>query len=158
MLNLNGDSPYVSLLIYSTRATGYFLQQINSGDEHAFCSSYQQYIACIDEFVTQELWSCTGGQFCGHICGWGSSGLCWQGWVKPGAPFIQWKPCLTVYDTAFLRVTNGYFRETASPPSKCIPGKFLIALWKIKIICIVSQGTFMIHLDSIRKKNPTSWQ
>lgn len=55
---------YVSLLIYCTRATGYFLQQINSGDEHEFFSPYQQYIACIDGFMTCELWSCTGGGLC----------------------------------------------------------------------------------------------
>lgn len=63
MVNLNGENSYISLLIYCSKATRYSLQQINSDDEHAqgvfwcgffFFSPYQQYIACINEFMTYE--------------------------------------------------------------------------------------------------------
>lgn len=63
MVNLNGENSYISLLIYCSKATRYSLQQINSDDEHAqgvfwcgffFFPPYQQYIACINEFMTYE--------------------------------------------------------------------------------------------------------
>lgn len=113
MLNLNGDNSYVSLLIYCTRATGYFLQQINSGDERAwggfcwdFCSFYQKYVACIDGFVTYELWSHTGGRLCaisvaGAVLGFtDKQGKAWSS---------NYTVETVLYETAFLTVTNGCF-------------------------------------------------